>query len=198
MKRKLRPGELQHADELLAWGRSFDGVARTSGAMSTKNRRIALDLIEAAKVEADQERHHGGHRHGARRELMPWEAEREADIRELIEASLRGYRSRRTGALAHVRSRLEYLRGELRAERISYGELAELQGYGEQGFILPDDVELREAAGLPEFGCSCWYGAALRHGGGTTTEIVRYDPACPEHGVETITALAKTLIDGDE
>lgn len=151
MKRKLRPGELQHAEELLAWGRSFDSVARSAGAISTENRRIALDLIEAAKVEADQERHHGGHRHGARRELMPWEAEQEAELQELIEASVRGHLTRRTGALAHIRRRLEHLRVELREERISYGELAELQGYGEQGFILPGDVELREAAGLPEF-----------------------------------------------
>ena len=45
--------------------------------------------------------------------------------------------------------RLEYLRGELRAERISYGELAELQGLAE--YIEPGDVELLEAAGVPEF-----------------------------------------------
>ena len=44
--------------------------------------------------------------------------------------------------------RLEYLRGELRAERISWGELAELQSLADQ--IDPDDVELREAAGIPE------------------------------------------------
>ena len=37
-----------------------------------------------------------------------------------------------------ARARLEYLRGELQAERISYAELAELQG-------------LLEAAGVPEF-----------------------------------------------
>jgi hypothetical protein len=43
--------------------------------------------------------------------------------------------------------RLEYLRGELRAERISYGELAELQGLAEH--IDPGDVELLEAAGEP-------------------------------------------------
>lgn len=47
-----------------------------------------------------------------------------------------------------IEARLEYLRGELRAERISYGELAELQGLAES--IPADDVELREAAGLPE------------------------------------------------
>lgn len=46
--------------------------------------------------------------------------------------------------------RLEYLRGELRAERISYGELAELQGLA--SFIDPGDVELLEAAGVPEHG----------------------------------------------
>jgi hypothetical protein len=46
--------------------------------------------------------------------------------------------------------RLEYLRGELRAERISWGELAELQGLAEH--IADDDMELREAAGLPEHG----------------------------------------------
>lgn len=48
-----------------------------------------------------------------------------------------------------VRERLEYLRGELRGERISYGELAELQGLADQ--IDPGDVELLEAAGVPEF-----------------------------------------------
>ncbi len=50
-----------------------------------------------------------------------------------------------------VAQRLEHLRGELREERISYGELAELQDLGAQGKIDADDVELREAAGLPEF-----------------------------------------------
>ena len=48
-----------------------------------------------------------------------------------------------------VSDRLEYLRGELRAERISYGELAELQGLA--GFIGEGDVELLEAAGVPEW-----------------------------------------------
>jgi hypothetical protein len=45
--------------------------------------------------------------------------------------------------------RLEYLRGELRGERISWGELAELQSLADH--IDADDLELREAAGLPEF-----------------------------------------------
>lgn len=44
--------------------------------------------------------------------------------------------------------RLEYLRGELRAERISYGELTELQDLAPH--IDPGDTELAEAAGIPE------------------------------------------------
>lgn len=47
-----------------------------------------------------------------------------------------------------VQERLEYLRGELRAERISYGELIELQSLADE--IDPGDVELLEAAGVPE------------------------------------------------
>jgi hypothetical protein len=47
-----------------------------------------------------------------------------------------------------ITDRLEYLRGEIRAERISYGELAELQGLAER--IPASDVELREWAGIPE------------------------------------------------
>lgn len=47
-----------------------------------------------------------------------------------------------------IKERLEYLRGELRAERISYGELAELQSLA--AHIEPGDVELLEAAGVPE------------------------------------------------
>ena len=47
------------------------------------------------------------------------------------------------------KERLEYLRQELRAERISYGELLELQSL--VPFIEEGDVELLEAAGVPEF-----------------------------------------------
>ena len=49
-----------------------------------------------------------------------------------------------------VKQRLEYLRHELRAERISYGELVELQSLAE--YIDAGDVELLEAAGMPEAG----------------------------------------------
>ena len=51
--------------------------------------------------------------------------------------------------LKAIKERLEYLRGELRGECISYGELAELQCLAE--YIDPDDVELLEPAGVPEF-----------------------------------------------
>jgi hypothetical protein len=47
-----------------------------------------------------------------------------------------------------IAARLEYLRGEINAERISYGQIAELQGLAE--YIDPDDVQLLEWAGVPE------------------------------------------------
>lgn len=47
-----------------------------------------------------------------------------------------------------IKERLEYLRGELQAERISQGELIELQSLAKH--IDPSDVELLEAAGVPE------------------------------------------------
>jgi hypothetical protein len=48
-----------------------------------------------------------------------------------------------------IRSRLEELRTEIVAERISFGEIAELQGLAE--YIDPSDVRLLEWAGVPEF-----------------------------------------------
>ena len=48
-----------------------------------------------------------------------------------------------------IKKRLEYIREELRQERISYGELSELQSLVDH--IEPGDVELLEAAGVPEF-----------------------------------------------
>jgi hypothetical protein len=47
-----------------------------------------------------------------------------------------------------IRDRLDYLREEIRAERISYEEIAELQTLSE--YIKDDDVELLEWAGVPE------------------------------------------------
>ena len=47
-----------------------------------------------------------------------------------------------------IDERLEHLRREIRAERISYGEIAELQSLVEH--IAPGDVELLEWVGVPE------------------------------------------------
>ena len=47
-----------------------------------------------------------------------------------------------------ITKRLEYLRGEITAERISYGEIAELQDLAE--YIPNGDTLLQEWAGIPE------------------------------------------------
>lgn len=49
-----------------------------------------------------------------------------------------------------IKQRLEYLRGEIKAERISYGEIAELQLLAK--YIDDGDVELLVWAGVKEFG----------------------------------------------
>ena len=49
-----------------------------------------------------------------------------------------------------VSQRLEAIRASLRAQNISYGELAELQSLAP--FIDPGDIELLEPAGVPESG----------------------------------------------
>ena len=54
-----------------------------------------------------------------------------------------------------IKARLEYLRKEIKAERISYGEIAELQSLAEH--IDENDVLLLEWAGVEEFKklCNC-------------------------------------------
>jgi hypothetical protein len=52
-------------------------------------------------------------------------------------------------AYPRIKARLEYLRGEIEAERISYEEIAELQSLTE--YIDKDDVQLLEWAGVEEF-----------------------------------------------
>lgn len=49
---------------------------------------------------------------------------------------------------AETRNRLEYLRSQIRAECISYGEIAELQSLADE--IEHGDVELLEWAGVSE------------------------------------------------
>ena len=61
-----------------------------------------------------------------------------------------------------IKRRLEYLRGELRAERISYEELAELQSLA--AHIDPGDVELLEPAGVPEGAVVARCGSSNEHG----------------------------------
>ena len=53
------------------------------------------------------------------------------------------------GVPQDIKERLEYLRGEIRNESISYEELIELQSLAE--YIEPNDVELLEPANVPEF-----------------------------------------------
>jgi hypothetical protein len=57
---------------------------------------------------------------------------------------------RNVSSCVSVMERLEYLRGEIDAERISQEEIAELQGLAE--FIEPGDVTLLQWAGVPEEG----------------------------------------------
>ena len=48
-----------------------------------------------------------------------------------------------------AKTRLEYLRGEIKKECISYGEIAELQSLAK--YIEPSDVLLLNWAGVEEF-----------------------------------------------
>ena len=71
-------------------------------------------------------------------------------------ANLRQVKTTKTGkeifdrkaTLKAITARLEYFRAEIEAERISYGEIAELQELSE--FIEPGDTVLLEWAGVPE------------------------------------------------
>ncbi len=59
-----------------------------------------------------------------------------------------GIKKRTSMTRKQIKQRLEQIRTELRAERISYGELYELEALSKH--IAPGDVELAEAAGIPE------------------------------------------------
>ena len=54
--------------------------------------------------------------------------------------------------IKQIKKRLEYIREELKQERISYGELVELQSL--IIYIDSNDIELLEAAGVPENDCN--------------------------------------------
>ncbi len=51
-----------------------------------------------------------------------------------------------------VNERLEYLRGEIEAERISMEEILELEGLADEGLIPDHELELLQWANVPEFG----------------------------------------------
>ena len=61
-----------------------------------------------------------------------------------------------------IAERLEYLRSQLDAECISYGELAELEDLAPH--IDEGDVQLLEAAGVPEFPYKLWIETTDSHG----------------------------------
>jgi hypothetical protein len=84
-----------------------------------------------------------------------------------------------------AKKRLEELRKELRAERISYEEIAELQSLSK--YIDKGDVELLEAAGIDEF-----------KKGGKTKEKWIQDALAGKKGVLRSTAKKKGLLRGDE
>lgn len=74
----------------------------------------------------------------------------EANTLERLKSKIRQYHLRKRNGYGEriAARRLEYLRGELEAECISYGELAELSGL--KNYIKSGDVQLQEAAGVPE------------------------------------------------
>jgi len=67
-----------------------------------------------------------------------------------------------------AKKRLEQIRKSLRREDLSYGEIAELEALSD--FIEADDIELRQAAGLPEAEYDM-DGNILEHEKGETAEI---------------------------
>ncbi len=63
-------------------------------------------------------------------------------------AKLKRYATEEQARAGLAAVRLEYLRGEIEAERISYDEIHELQSLAP--YIEPGDVQLLEWAGVPE------------------------------------------------
>jgi len=82
--------------------------------------------------------------HGATREILtaPFDSIKEA--KDWIRVCWN-----RPYTIVNITKRLEALRIEIRAERISTGELIELQGLAK--YIEKGDVELLQWAGVPEF-----------------------------------------------
>ncbi len=67
---------------------------------------------------------------------------------KVFSGTVKELQEERALALAHVKTRLEYLRSQIENECISYWEIAELQSLAK--YIEPGDVVLLEWAGVPE------------------------------------------------
>lgn len=99
-----------------------------------------------------------------------------------------------------VQERLEYLRGELRAERISYAELAEFRYLVNKRVIDPGDIELLEAAGVPEFDNEfreCLYGMPEYEGmtDVETTRVVECAAFYYNEGLRTVKGAVERAIE---
>lgn len=82
--------------------------------------------------------------HGASREILTGEFESITAAKDWIRVCWN-----RPYTIVNITKRLEALRAEIRAERISTGELLELQGLAK--YIEKGDVELLQWAGVEEF-----------------------------------------------
>lgn len=72
-------------------------------------------------------------------------------LRELKQRIRQYHLDKHTGYGERIaKRRLEYLRGEIQAERISYGEICELESLAD--YIAPDDTELRQWTNKAEKG----------------------------------------------
>lgn len=112
---------LKHIEEHIAEQNSDSAQRYRAAAQTAKNDEGELEIDDEALVSM-------GDDDGAYVQAWVWVTDAEAGL--------------------DPQSRLEYLRGELQAERISQGELLELQGLAE--YIEDGDVELLEPAGVPE------------------------------------------------
>lgn len=72
-----------------------------------------------------------------------------ADYEVGSEADLEAKKQLTKNNMSNIKERLEYLRQEIEAERISTEEICELQSLA--SYIEPGDVLLLEWAGVPEF-----------------------------------------------
>jgi hypothetical protein len=92
-----------------------------------------------------------------------------------------------------TKSRLEYLRGEIKAERISYNDIAELQSLVD--YIDKDDVLLLEWAGKEETRTIEYYRLWGGDHGTWDTDFVEIPADTPEEHIEEAVQSAVSEID---